>query len=107
MISLVVFPLLSRLPNSIVVTTDRLVIGRTTVPFANVEYALVGSIRIADNEHPVLTFRERGGQVHMYGLGRNIDAHELANFLESVGIREPQACLGATIATAGVTAGKT
>ena len=84
-------PLVSRLPNNIHVTTDSFVIGRTVVPFANVGHAVVGTTRIASREFPVLTFRERGGQVHLYGLSPKISAHELAAFLERVGVREPQA----------------
>ena len=91
LISYGLIPLVSRLPNDIHVTTESFVIGRTSIPFANVEHAVVGSTRIADRDFPVLTFKERTGQVHLYGLSRKVSPHELAAFLERVGLREPQA----------------
>ena len=84
-------PIFSRLPNDVLVESDRIVIGRESVPFFDIQYAIVGTSAIGGKEFSVLTFRTKGGQDHMYGLVRKVSAKELAYCLDRSGVREPQA----------------
>jgi len=91
LITYLLFPLASRLPNGVLVASDRIVIGREAIPFIQIEHAVVGTMKLGDRTFPVLTFKTRAGQEYLFGLGRKVDARELAGFLEGVGVREPSA----------------
>ena len=83
--------LFSRIPNSVLVAADRIVVGREVTPFAQVQSAIVGTTRIGGMEHRIFTFRTKDGREYLYGIGRKVKAEQLATFLHQVGIREPQA----------------
>lgn len=91
LITYVLVPLVSRLPNHVLVASDRIVIGREVIPFIQIQHAVVGTMKLGDRTFRVLTFRTRTGQDYLFGLGRNVDSRELAGFLERVGVREPSA----------------
>jgi hypothetical protein len=82
-------PLASRLPNDVLVTSDKIIVGREAITFLEIEHAIVGTMLLRDRTFPVLTFRTRAGQDYVFGLGRKVDPRELAGFLARVGIREP------------------
>jgi hypothetical protein len=91
---LIAFPgvwLFSRLPSSILVAKDRIAIGRTVIPMAQVQSAVVGTTKLEGIDHPVFTFRTTAGHGYLFGLGRKIDATALATFLQKLDVREPQA----------------
>ena len=89
-IAWIVVPVFSRLPNDVLVASNRIVVGREVMPFTSIEHAIVGTTRLGEREFRVLTFRTKDGRDHLFGLGRKVDAHALAAFLESVGIHEPR-----------------
>lgn len=91
---LIAFPgmwLLSRLPNSVLVASDRIAIGRTVIPMSDIQSAVVGTTTFGHTQFPVVTFRTITGQCYLFGLGRKINSHALADFLQQRGVREPQA----------------
>lgn len=91
---LVAYPgiwLFSRIPNSVLVAKDRIVIGREVTPLEQVQSAVVGTTVIAGLEHRVLTFRTKDGREYLYGLADKINSEHLAQFLRQAGVREPQA----------------
>ena len=91
---LIAFPgmwLFSRLPNSVLVASDRIAVGRMVIPISEVQSAVVGTTKFEHTQYPVLTFRTTAGQDYLFGLGRKINAHALAAFLQQRGVHEPQA----------------
>lgn len=84
-------PLATHLPNDVLVTSDRIVIGRECVPFSEIVYAIVGTTVLNGQTFPVLTFRTSEGQEYLYGLGRKVELKKLAEFLDRAGVREPRA----------------
>ena len=91
---LVAYPgmwLFSRIPNSVLVATDRIVVGRKVTKLAQVQSADVGTARMGGRVHLVFTFRTKDGREYLYGLGSKIDSKQLAVLLQQVGVREPQA----------------
>jgi hypothetical protein len=83
--------LLSRIPNSVLIAADRIVVGRKVTPFKQVQSAIVGTTRISGLEHRVFTFRTKDGREYLYGIGGKINSEQLAQFLRQAGIPEPQA----------------
>jgi hypothetical protein len=90
LVAFVLLPLVSRLPNDILITSDRIVIAREGFAFDQIEHAVVGTTTIGGREFQVLSFRTRVGQNHLYGLGRRVSAADLAAFLKRVGVSEPR-----------------
>ena len=91
---LIAFPgmwLFSRLPNSVLVASDRIAVGRTVIPMSDIQSAVVGTTKFEHTQYPVVTFRTIAGQSYLFGLGRKINAHALSDFLQQRGVREPQA----------------
>jgi hypothetical protein len=82
--------LLSRLPNSVLVAADRVVIGREIIPLTQIQSAIIGTTRMGGSDHPVFVFRTKDGREQMYGLSGKVDLVQLSKFLEGAGIREPQ-----------------
>jgi len=74
--------LLARIPNTIYLTDERIVYGRDSVTFFEVEWAIVGTMRLDGEDYPVLTFRTRKGVHETFGLSDKVDAHALADYLE-------------------------
>ena len=83
--------LFSRIPNSVLVATDRVAVGREVTPLAQVQSAVVGTTRMGGSEHRIFTFRTKDGREYMYGLAPKINSEQLAAFLQQAGVREPQA----------------
>jgi hypothetical protein len=84
-------PLLSRLPNDVMVAPDRVVVGRTVTKFADIKHFVVGTMAIEQRQFPVFTFETKAGQRFIYGMSPKVSPVELANFLEQAGLREPLA----------------
>ena len=82
--------LFSRLPNSVLVAADRVVIGREIIPLTQIQSAIVGTTRMDGTDHPVFVFRTKDGREQMYGLSGKVDPIQLSKFFEGAGIREPQ-----------------
>ena len=89
LIAYLLVPLVSYLPNDVLVASDRIVIGREVISFLQIEHAVVGTMKVGERTFPVLTFKTRAGRDYVFGLGRKVNAGELAGFLERVGVREP------------------
>jgi hypothetical protein len=83
--------LFSRLPNSVLVASDRIAVGRTVIPMSEVQSAVVGTTTFEQTQYPIVAFRTTAGQNYLFGLGRKINAHALADFLQRRGVREPKA----------------
>ena len=82
--------LFSRLPNSVLVAADRVVIGRETIPLTQIQSAIVGTTRMGRMDYPVFVFRTKDGREQLYGLSGKVDPAQLSRFFEGAGIREPQ-----------------
>lgn len=90
-IAYLLMPWASRLPNGVLVASDRIVIGREVIPFSQIQHAVVGTSMMGGKEFPVLSFVTKPGQSYLFGLGRKVNPKELSEFLERAGVREPQA----------------
>lgn len=84
-------PLASRIPNTVIVARDRIIVGKESVPFSEIEHAVVGTAKIGEQKFPVISIRTRHGFVYLYGLGPKVNPQALADFLSKAGVREPQA----------------
>ena len=83
-------PLASRMPNSVFIGSNRLVLGKQVVWFKDIRYAAVGTTRISEEVFPVMSIWLLAGQSHVVGLGRKVDPAKLSAFLKTKGLHEPQ-----------------
>src|SRR3546814_7791494 len=58
----------SRLPNSVLIATDRIAVGREVTPFAQVQSAIVGPTRLGGVEPRIFTFRTKRSEEHTSDL---------------------------------------
>src|SRR3546814_15852280 len=72
----------ARLPNSVLIATDRIAAGREVTPFAQVQSAIVGTTRLGGVEHRIFTFRTKDGREYLYGIGHKVKSEQLAAFLQ-------------------------
>lgn len=88
---LLVYPLLSfatRLPNDVLIESDRIVVGKEVIPLLQLTSAVVGTMEVRGRSFPVLTFRVNHGSSRVFGLSRRVDKVKLAAFFERAGVRE-------------------
>ena len=87
----VLAPLIDKMPNGIMVASNRIVVGQHRILLEEIESAVVGTTRLQATNFPVLSIQMRNGVSHMLGLGPKVNGHELSRFLQRAGIHEPQA----------------
>jgi hypothetical protein len=87
----VVAPLVDRLPNGVMVASNRIVIGQKRIALTDIASAVVGTTRLQGHDYPVLAIQMQNKQSYLFGLSPKVDQDELSSFLQKAGIREPQA----------------
>jgi hypothetical protein len=88
---LLVYPLLSfasRLPNDVLINSDRIIVGKEVIPLLQLTSAVVGTMEVRGRSFPVLAFRVNHGSSRVFGLSRRVDKVKLAAFFERAGVRE-------------------
>lgn len=83
-------PLATRMPNSVFIGSNRLVVGKQVFWFKDISHVVVGAMRIGEETFPVVSIWVSGGQPQVFGLGRKVDPGKLSAFFMSKGLHEPQ-----------------
>lgn len=84
----VLVPLVSRLPDNILITRDRVVVGREVTPLARIRSATVVRTRLDGADWLALHLTTDTGRDALHALGRRVDPEALAAFFRSAGIPE-------------------